>query len=220
MRSPKCPDCGLFGIRVALDNPTLFTCKYCDFTAYIPQDADALQRLREAQSDRLAIAKQRTKLARVYLTDGAYSWHVQMAHDLGYVRATYKANGLFRYVAALATLDYVDARPAYLRGTPVWYTSTTPTPRRVKLQDSVVDLLWRTASKHGIAPYRYQRYAAEGFAPKTPSPVYDGYSYCGPLLEAIGLCYLVPHPDTPIPRSTHTWASKQQTSRTRPVIAY
>lgn len=190
------PACGhrRAGIKpsTANTNPML-VCHHCGWTclvANLPADYVELP-------ERIKVNLQ--------LSEAAWEWLRQTAESLGYVRAPKRPAGMYRFLDMLATLDYADARPDFMRDTDQWYNRDVLRQRCTTLSRDSLDALEALGRARGIYPFTAQIRVAEGRQThiKGVSPLHSPVAWASPIFEAIGLRYLVPVSDIPaIPPGT------------------
>lgn len=197
IRRRICPACKKAGLTASLK--LIYTCVYCNFTAS-PTDEHAVQLILAANTAPLSDKRV------VFTSEDAWDYLVQTAKRYNYVRGERLPHGMFRFVAALADLAYVDTRPTNLQSTDQWSTGLQRYRRRkMILPGHVLASLRSIADEHRITPFRYQTAILDGYTNRAPAhindaPIYvDQIPFASAVLEAIGLRYLSPATPPGIP---------------------
>ena len=170
------------------------------------------------------------------ISDTAWRGLVDMAVEYGYVgsnAADFRPVGMSAFLTTLAALSYRDARPEYLRDTDQWHTGMEPMKKRLLrgLTPRAVAGFGAHALEFNIWPFRTQAPVVNGFRQRVDPPVLhpDGEAPQGsrtaralvaPVLEAIGLRWLVPTepiPPNPKPRLNADANHHRRLSRQRAI---
>lgn len=143
----------------------------------------------------------------VHVSDEAYARLIEMAFEQGYVRGKRsfeRPHGLSAFVSTLGTLEWLDARPTAYADTGLWHTGmSTRRERCLHLSQHAIADIGHLALQFGIFPFKTQAPVANGFRKNATIPIlYQigstplGHTsikaLVGPVLEAIGLGWLIP----------------------------
>jgi hypothetical protein len=143
----------------------------------------------------------------LYVSDDGWEGLKQMAYEQGYVRGVKqddRPRGMSPFVGMLAMVRWRDNRPEYMKGTSQWMTGLQKVRQRcLELPAAALADLGLIALEHEIYPYRTQLAVANGYRREANPPVLHALgsaprgsvsvtALAGPVLDAIGLRYLVP----------------------------
>lgn len=131
------------------------------------------------------------------VSEYAWSWITQTAQQYKYLTGKHNARGVSRFLTDLVKAGFSDARDNFLRETDQWYDPfNVPRQRRVNLDAATRQAYINLADRWCITPYPIQQQTMSGLRARADTAaavrVFSQASRISPVIEAIGLRWLVP----------------------------